>query len=136
MDTHAAVSKPGMSSPKAESNRLGLTEHVLIDDVLADRLAVERAQDIACGLLAHPIHRFPRNAGDVRRHDDVRKLKQRMTGRRRLLLENIKAGTGELARDQRVIQRRLVDNSATCRVYQIGCWRQGPHPRRLSNPPP
>src|SRR3954452_1079199 len=94
------------------NNHLSLAEHVLIDDVLANRLAVERTQDIACGLLTHPIHRFPRNTGDVRRHDDVRKLKQRMTGRRRLLLENVEARTGEFARDQRIIQRRLVDNSA------------------------
>src|SRR5260370_12805774 len=72
------------------------TQHVLIDDVLTNRLAIERAQDIARGLLAHPIHCFPSHSRDMRRHDDIGKLKQRMTGRRWLLLENVEARTGIL----------------------------------------
>src|SRR5258705_5096722 len=101
---------------RALTNIYRIKKHVLIDDVLTDRLAVERAQDIACGLLAHPIHCFPSHSCDMRRHDDIRKLKQRMTGRRRLLLENIEARTRELAREQRVIQRRLGCNSAAAGV--------------------
>src|ERR1700737_3796510 len=56
----------------------GSAEHVWIDDVLADRFAVERAQNVARGLLAHPVDRFPRDACDVRGHDDVGKFEQRM----------------------------------------------------------
>src|SRR5258708_12585336 len=85
------MSKPATSSAKGWNNHVRLAEHVLIDDVLADRLAVERAQDIARSLLAHPIHCFPSHSCDMRRHDDIGKLKQRMTGRRRLLLENLQA---------------------------------------------
>jgi len=43
-----------------------------------DRIAVERAQDIARGLHAHPVDGFPRDPGDVRRHDDIGKFEQRM----------------------------------------------------------
>jgi hypothetical protein len=34
----------------------------------------------------------------MRRHDDVRQRKQRVAGGRRLLLENVKARAGKLAR--------------------------------------
>jgi hypothetical protein len=57
-------------------SRSALAEHVLIDHVLADGFAVEHAQNIACGLLAHPIDRFACNAGHVRRYNDIGKLEQ------------------------------------------------------------
>src|SRR3954453_3678988 len=79
------------------------TEHVLIDDVLPDRLTVERAEDIAGGLLAHPVHRLARDAGHVRRHDDVRKFEQRMADRRRLHFEYVETCAGKFARHQRVM---------------------------------
>ena len=47
---------------------------LLIDDVLPYRFAVERAQDVARRLLAHPVHRFPRHARDMRRDDHVREF--------------------------------------------------------------
>src|SRR5258706_5068793 len=115
------MSKPATSSAKGWNNHVRLAEHVLIDDVLADRLAVERAQDIARSLLAHPIHCFPSHSCDMRRHDDIGKLKQRMTGRRRLLLENVEARARGLARDQGIIQPRLVDNSCACGCDPISC---------------
>ena len=88
------------------------SEHVLIDHVLAQRIAVEHAQDIEGGLLAHAIHSFPRHAGDVGREDDVRKREQRMAGGRRLLFEYVETGAGEFAGDQRVMQRRFIDDAA------------------------
>src|SRR6202453_5531116 len=85
----------------------GSTEHVLVDDVLTNRLAVERAQNIARGLLAHPVDRFSRHPGDVRRDDDIGKLEQRMADRGRLLLEDVETGACGLAGHQRVVPRRL-----------------------------
>src|ERR1700733_13415832 len=41
-------------------------EHVLVNDVIADRRAVQRAQDVACGLFAHPVDGFPCHARHVR----------------------------------------------------------------------
>ncbi len=66
---------PAKSSANAQEHS---AEHVLIDDVLTDRFAIERAQNIARGLLAHSVHRFPRYACDVRGHDDVGQVEQRM----------------------------------------------------------
>src|SRR6266404_7384560 len=71
-----------------------LAEHVLIDNVLTDRIAIERAQDVARGLLAHPIDRFPRDAGHMRRDDHIGKLEQRIADWRRFLLEDVEAGAG------------------------------------------
>src|ERR1700694_4083236 len=131
----ARIGPPGESAvEQAVRNHLRSTEHVLIDDVLADRFAVERAQDIARGLLAHPVDRFPRHACDMRRHDDVGKLKQRMAGRRRLLLENIEPGAGKLAGHQRVIQRRLVDNPTACGIDEIGRRLHALQARRIEHP--
>src|ERR1700704_792114 len=89
--------------PKPERSSLGLTEDVLIDDVLPDRFAIERAEDIARGLLAHPVDRLARHSCHMRRHDDIGKLEQRMARRWRLLLEDIETGAGELAGHQRII---------------------------------
>jgi hypothetical protein len=33
-------------------------ENFLIGDILPDRIAIKRTQDIACGLLAHAVDRF------------------------------------------------------------------------------
>src|SRR5579863_938153 len=83
-------------------------EDILIDDILPDRFAVERAQNVARGLLAHAVDGLARHARHVRRHDDIGEFEQRMTARRRLLLENVEAGAGKLAGHQRVIQRLLL----------------------------
>src|ERR1043166_3351847 len=64
-------------------------EHVLIDHVLSDRRAVERAQDVERGLLAHAIDGLPRYTRNMRRRDDVGQCEQRMSGRGRLLLEHV-----------------------------------------------
>ena len=83
-------------------------------------IAIQHAQNVAGGLLAHPVHGFHRDARDMRRHDDVRQREQRLTGRRRLLRENVEARAGKLAGHQRGVQRGLVDNSAARRVDQVG----------------
>src|SRR5258708_27291498 len=85
------------------------TEHVLIDDVLPDRLAVERAEDISGGLLAHPVDRFPSNPRNMRRDDDVGGFEPRMPDRRRPLLEHGETGAPAPARNQRLVQSRFVD---------------------------
>ncbi len=56
-----------------------------------------------------------------------------MTGRRRLLLENVEARAGELAGHQRVVQRRLVDNPAACGVDQISRRLHALQPRRIEH---
>src|SRR5882724_12765775 len=86
------------------SYRARSAEHVLIDDVLADRFPVERAQEVARGLFAHAVDRLPGNACDMRRNDHVGKLEQRVGHAWRLLLENIKARASELARRERVVK--------------------------------
>jgi hypothetical protein len=67
-----------MATPASGTHTPNSAEHVRINDVLTDRLTVEGTQDIARGLLAHPVDGLPRHARDMRRHDDVRKREQRM----------------------------------------------------------
>src|SRR5664279_6659394 len=82
---------------KAGAVMPGSAEHVLIDDVLPDRFAVERAQNIARGLFAHPVDRLPRHPGHMRGHDHIGKCEQRMAFWRRLLLEDVETRAGEFA---------------------------------------
>src|SRR3981081_1979253 len=53
-------------------------EDVLIDDVLPDRLAIQRAQHIAGGLLAHAVQRLAGDPGDMGRDDDIGQFEQGM----------------------------------------------------------
>src|SRR5689334_18354036 len=46
-------------------------EHVLIDDVLPDRIAVQHTQDVARRLLAHALDRLDGHTCNMRSHDDV-----------------------------------------------------------------
>src|SRR3954452_11016179 len=101
------TSKRAMIEVK-EAIAFASAEHVLIDDVLPDRLAVKRTEDIAGGLLAHPINRFPRDPGNVRCDDDVGEFEQAMPDWRRFLLEHIETGARELTGHQRIVQRRFV----------------------------
>ena len=50
------------SSAMAANLALKSAEHILIDDVLSDRFAVERAQNVARGLLAHAVDGLARHA--------------------------------------------------------------------------
>ena len=75
----------------------GRLQHILIDHVLPDRGAIQRAQDITRGLLAHAVHSLPCHAGDMRGDDHIGQLKQRIWNRRRLLRKHIKAGAGQFA---------------------------------------
>ena len=134
MDTRVMKQRSRRGHRAKVAISISSAEHVLVDDVLAYRFAVERTQDIARGLLAHPVDRFPRHARDVWGHDDVRKLEQRMAARRWLLLEDVEAGAGKPAGHQRVIQRRLVDNSAARGVDQIGRRFHPLQPGRIEHP--
>jgi hypothetical protein len=110
-----------VNRPRPQGTHCGqFAEHVLVDHVLAQRIAVQHAQNIAGGLLAHPVHGFHRDACDMRRRDDVRQGEQCLTGRRGLLRKNVEAGAGKLAGHQRGVERGLVDDSAARRVDQIG----------------
>ncbi len=48
-------------------------------------------------LVRHGYLRLDRGGAEVRRHDDVGQLQQRMVGRRRLLHENVESGAGQVA---------------------------------------
>src|ERR1700747_2905856 len=88
-------------------------QYLMIDDILPDRIAVERAQDIARGLFAHAVDSFARDAGDMGSRDHVGQAEQGIFDRWGLLREHIEAGTGQSARRQRVIKCLLVDDAAT-----------------------
>src|SRR5262249_10926472 len=108
-------------------------EHLLVDDVVADRMAIEGAQDIAGGLKTHAIERFARDAGHVRRADDVGQLQQGIAGRRRFLLEHVQTRTRELAGRQRLMEGAFIDDAATGRIDEIGGWLQPCQPRRVEH---
>src|SRR5262245_20358137 len=55
---------------------------------------------------------------EMRRHDDLLELQERMIGRRWLLLEHVEGGAGNAARLDRARQRQLVDEPAAGAVDQ------------------
>src|SRR5258708_19978160 len=91
-------------------------EYILVDDVLPDRLAIQRAQQVAGSLLAHAVQRLAGDACDMRRDDDIGQLEQRVTEGRRFLLEHIESGAGQLAGYQRRVQCPPDDDPAPGRV--------------------
>jgi hypothetical protein len=103
---HTSLAGRSVDRPRPGVIADDLAEHVLIDHVLTHGIAIQHAQNVAGGLLAHPVHGFHRDASDMRRHDDVRQGEQGLSGRRGLLRENVEAGTGKLAGDQRGVQGR------------------------------
>ena len=66
----AAVSQLRIGTPSAE--------HFPVDDVVADRLAVEYAQDVLHGGNAHTVDRFARDAGDMRGGNEIGQGQQRI----------------------------------------------------------
>src|SRR5688572_15146247 len=56
----------------------GLAKHFLVDDVIADRLAVEHRQDVLHRHHRHAVDRLAGDAGDVRRRDEVGEGQQRV----------------------------------------------------------
>src|SRR5262245_18280525 len=55
---------------KVSHGRPRSIQHLLVDDVFANRLAVERAQNIARRLQSHAIEGFARDTGHMRGADD------------------------------------------------------------------
>src|SRR5262245_20372557 len=95
-------------------------QHLLVDDVVSDWVAIEHAQDIARRLEAHAIEGFARHSRHMRGGDQVREPQQRIVGRGRLGGKHIEAGASKLAAGQGLMQRRLVDDAAAGGVDEIG----------------
>ena|SRR5580693_3051697 len=93
-----------------------LVEDFLVDDVVADRLAVEDAEDIFDRDDAHAVDRLARDAGDVRGGNEARQGQERVVLRGRLLIQDVERGAGDAVRVQHVVERLLVDDAAACRV--------------------
>src|SRR5579884_1849238 len=74
---------------------------------------VERLRPVQLDRLAR-VHR------DVRRHDHVVHLEQRVVRVDRLVLENVESGAGQLAGPQRLDQRRLVDDRPAAGIDEVG----------------
>src|SRR6516162_1241693 len=89
----SSLAPPTLPSP-ACGERLGwgLVEHFLVDDVVADRLAVEHGEDVLHGGNPHPVDRLAGNPGDMRRGDKVWQGQKRVVLRGRLLVEDVKCG--------------------------------------------
>src|SRR5262249_16099542 len=95
-------------------------EHILVDDVLPDRLTIQDAGEVERRLFAHPLDPLPRHTRHVRREDDIGQLEQRIWSGRWLLRKDIKTGASQLAGRERVVEGRFVDDPAARRIDQIG----------------
>src|SRR6516225_7878034 len=118
--SYAVLSILLIRSGAATSTRLLLIQHFRVDDVVADRLAVEHAQNVLhCGN-AHAIDRFAGDPSNMRCSNKIRQGQQRVVLRGWLLVKNIECGTGDAVRLQHIIECLLVDNAATRSVDDEG----------------
>ena len=83
-------------------------------------LAREQVDPLLRRCPRHLVHRFVRDTCDVRGCDDVVERQQRVIGRRRLLQEDIDAGSRDLACRECSCQGVLVMNAAPRRVEEEG----------------
>ena len=77
---------------------------------------------------------FDGRRGDVRRGHDLRQSGQRLI-RRRLLLEHVEAGAGDVAGLDGIGERRFVDQLAARRVDDAHAGLAGGKPRRIEEVP-
>src|SRR6202011_5155212 len=86
-------------------------------DRIAGRTAVEVLDDLV-GDIERDVHLCFLRAGSKMRSDDhLRELQQRVVLRRRLLVEDVDGGTGDVAVRDRLRQRALVDDAAPGDIY-------------------
>src|SRR3954452_25351272 len=79
------------------------TEHLLVYNILAVRLAVEDREHVLYCDNGHPHPRLLRYPGHMRGTDEIIECQERVVGRGRLLVEDVERGTGDLAADERVM---------------------------------
>ena len=89
-----------------------LAQHFLVDDVVADRLAVEHAEDVLDGGDAHAVDRLARHTGDMGGGDEIGQGQEGVVLRGRLLVKDVERSAGDPVRLQRVVERLLIDDAA------------------------
>src|SRR6516164_6763886 len=100
--------KPAAVKPRGRSS----VEHFLVDDVVADRLAVEHGENVLHRGDTHAVDCLARHPCDMRCGDKVRQGEERIVRRCRLLVEDVECGTRDAVRLQRVVECLLVDDAA------------------------
>ena len=115
----AALSHRGARGAFPAKRSLALAHGLRIDEVRWGT-AVSDVEHGAKGALGQAAHAFVGEADAVRRHDDVVELQQRIRRWRRLFLEDVEAGTGKSAADERIVERALIDDRAARGVDQVG----------------
>ena len=93
-------------------------------DLVQQRFAGGKGGSILRANHTHRIDSFPRIHTYVGRDDDVLQREERIICCDRLMLHHVHCSSGEMAVDQRLIQRRFIDNAAA-----VGSAEQG---RRLN----
>src|SRR5205823_4854393 len=127
------IRSKNLSPPKLPEGGRGFpsVEHFLVDDVVADRFAVEDAENVLDGGDAHAVDRLAGDASDVRGGDEVRQGEERVVLRGRLLVEDVERGAGDAVRLQHVVERLLVDDAAARGVDDKGGALHMREPRRV-----
>src|SRR6516162_8809387 len=83
--------------------RRSSVEHLFVDHVVADRLAVEGGGDVLHGGDTHAVDRLARDPGDMRGGDKVRQGQKRVVLRGRLLIEDVECRTSDAVLLQHVV---------------------------------